>query len=234
MHCSSSYCVFVWFSHAVKSFIVLPNVQREFEEFYLSNQNNLCVGTFESVLWLLHSHHSITMFQVSCHRCGTHHGPPLMRLFPLTSSHHPKKIFLETKLSTLRSVCLNDRFSRSQHRFTSLTFDRQNQLGVRHQDTYSHSVDCTRVPWESLTLMVISLALVNGSHHWSVIKWFLPCSTSDHCIAWIESYFVEDEMKTLGICLKHSLLFPRLRWSFVYIAWIYICMVMAMLKFASV
>ena len=29
--------------------------------------------------------------------------------------------------------------------------------------------------------MVISLALVNGSHHWPVIKWFLPCSTSDHC-----------------------------------------------------
>ena len=46
---------------------------------------------------------------------------------------------------------------------------------------YSHSVDCTRVPWESFTSMVISLALVNGSHHWSVIKWFLPCSTSDHC-----------------------------------------------------
>ena len=29
--------------------------------------------------------------------------------------------------------------------------------------------------------MVISLAFVNGSHHWLVIKWFLPCSTSDHC-----------------------------------------------------
>ena len=22
---------------------------------------------------------------------------------------------------------------------------------------------------------------VNGSHHWTVIKWFLTCSTSDHC-----------------------------------------------------
>ena len=85
------------------------------------------------------------------------------------------------KFSTLKSVCLNDRFSCSQHRFTSLTFDRQNRLGVRHQDIYSHLVDGTRVPWESLTLMVISLALVNGSHHWPVIKWFLPCLTSDHC-----------------------------------------------------
>ena len=34
------------------------------------------------------------------------------------------EIVLETIFSTLRSVCLNDRFSRSQHRFTSLTFDR--------------------------------------------------------------------------------------------------------------
>ena len=92
-----------------------------------------------------------------------------------------REIVLETIFSTLRSVCLNDRFSFSRHRFTSLTFDRQNRLGVRHQDIYSHSVDCTRVPWESLTLMVISFALVNGSHHWPVIKWFLPCSTSDHC-----------------------------------------------------
>ena len=51
----------------------------------------------------------------------------------------------------------------------------------RHQDIYSHLVDCTRVPWESLTSMMISLALVNSSHHWPVIKWFLPCSTLDHC-----------------------------------------------------
>ena len=52
-------------------------------------------------------------------------------------------------------------------------------------------------------------------------------------ITWIESYFVEDETKTLGFCLKRSLLFPRLRWIFVCLAWIHIFMVMDMLKFAS-
>ena len=41
-------------------------------------------------------------------------------------------------------------------------------------------------------------------------------------------------MKTLGICLKRSLLFLRMWWSFVYLSWIHICMVMDMLKFASV
>ena len=71
-----------------------------------------------------------------------------------------REIVLETKLSTLRSICFNDRFSWSRHRLTSLTFDRYNHLGVRHQYIYSCSVDCTRVPWESLTSMVISLALL--------------------------------------------------------------------------
>ena len=146
-----------------------------------------------------------------------------------------QEIVLETIFSTLRSVCLNDRFSCSRHRFTSLTFDRQNRLGVRHQDIYSHSVDCTRVPWESLTLMVISLALVNGSHHWPVIKWFLPCSNSDHCnhMDRIVPCGRRDEDPGHWFKSTHCF-FPRLRWSFVYLAWIHICMVVAMLKFASV
>ena len=92
-----------------------------------------------------------------------------------------REIVLEKKLSTLRYVCLNDKLSHSRHRFTSLTFDRNIQQIVRYQIIYSHSRDCTRVPWESLTSLVISLALINGCHHWPIIKWFLPCSTSKHC-----------------------------------------------------
>jgi hypothetical protein len=48
--------------------------------------------------------------------------------------------------------------------FTSLTSDREIPSGVRHQLIYSQWMDCTIVPWESLTLMVISLTLVNGIH----------------------------------------------------------------------
>ena len=91
---------------------------------YLCSLHSLCVSIFESIIWLLHSHHSITMCWVSCRRCGTHHGPPSTRLFPSTSAHHPGNSLRNKKLSTLRSVCLNDRFSRSRHRFRSLTFDR--------------------------------------------------------------------------------------------------------------
>jgi hypothetical protein len=45
--------------------------------------------------------------------------------------------------------------------FSSLTPDWDIPLNVRPQLIYSHSLDCTSVPWESLTLMVISLTLVN-------------------------------------------------------------------------
>jgi hypothetical protein len=48
--------------------------------------------------------------------------------------------------------------------FSLLTPDREIPLSVRPQLIDSHSLDCTSVPWESLTLMVISLALVNGIH----------------------------------------------------------------------
>ena len=65
-----------------------PIFKGKLKKVYLCNQNSLCVSTFESVLWLLHSHHSKTMFRVSCHWCRSHHGPPSMRLFPSTWAHH--------------------------------------------------------------------------------------------------------------------------------------------------
>ena len=72
---------------------------------------------FESILWLRHLQHSITLFWVSCFRCGIHHGSPSTRQFLSTSAHHPQ-ISFRNEFNTLRSVCLNDRFSHSRHRFT--------------------------------------------------------------------------------------------------------------------
>jgi hypothetical protein len=48
--------------------------------------------------------------------------------------------------------------------FSLLTPDRKIPPSVRPQLINSHSLDCTRIPWELLTLMVISLALVNDIH----------------------------------------------------------------------
>ena len=144
--------------------------------------------------------------------------PSFDETIPIDIKSSSKNSLRNKNISTLRFVCINDRFSRSWHRFTSLTLDRKIQLSVRHHIIYSHLKYCTRLPWESLTSMVISLALVNDSHHWPVIKWFLPCSTSDHC----------NHMDIITLCGRRYE-DPRLRWSFVYLAWIHICMVVAML-----
>ena len=70
----------------------------DLKNFHLYNLHSLSVSIFESVLWLVHSHHSRTMFRVSCHRCGTHHGPPSMILFPSILSHHPGNSFRNKNL----------------------------------------------------------------------------------------------------------------------------------------
>ena len=123
MHCPPSHCVFVWSSHAAKSFVVPPDVQREVKKVYLCSQNSLCVSTFESVLWLLHSHYSRTMFEFHVVDVGF-----IMALLQREYSYRHQliiqEIVLEKNFSTLRSVCLNDKFSHSQNRFTSLTFYR--------------------------------------------------------------------------------------------------------------
>jgi hypothetical protein len=48
--------------------------------------------------------------------------------------------------------------------FTSLAPDRNIPSSVQLQLINSHLLDCTRVPCGSLTLMMISLALVNDIH----------------------------------------------------------------------
>jgi hypothetical protein len=58
-------------------------------------------------------------------------------------------------------------------------------MNVRPHLIYSHSLECTRVPWESLTSLVISLALVNDLPQGLVIKWFLPCLKSKHVFTYV-------------------------------------------------
>ena len=98
---------------------------------------------------------------VSCHLWGIHQGPPVMSFVSSTSTHYPE--------SRLRNYLVPWSFHASMagflafdSGFTSLTPDRKIPSDVRLQLIHSHSMDCTRVPWESLTSMVISLALVNG------------------------------------------------------------------------
>jgi hypothetical protein len=78
-----------------------------------------------------------------------------------TSTHYPKTR-LRNYLVPWNLHASMAGFLTFDNGFSSLTPDREIPLNVRPQLIYSHSLDCTSVPWESLTLMVISLALVNG------------------------------------------------------------------------
>ena len=110
-------------------------------------------------------HHTLFHLQnlllILCHWWGIHWGPPVTSFVPLTPAH-----YLETRLRNslvpwnLHASMAS--FLTFDSGFTSLIPDQKISSNVRLQLTHSHSMDCTTVPWESLTSMVISLALINS------------------------------------------------------------------------
>jgi hypothetical protein len=84
-----------------------------------------------------------------------------MSFVPSTSTHYPESR-LRNCLVPWSLHASMESFLTFDSGFTSLTPDRKIPSDVRHQIIYSQLMDCTIVPWESLTSMVISLALVNG------------------------------------------------------------------------
>ena len=74
--------------------------------------------------------------------------------------------------------------------------------------------------------MVISLTLVNSLHHWLVIKWFLPCSTSRHCNHMVRFVSLLVQLEDLGLsyiftqvvmefCFESYYTDPLLYWSWI-------------------
>ena len=121
-------------------------------------------------------------------------------------------------------------------RFPSLASDWNILSIVQLQIIHSQSGECTRVPWESLKLMVIYLTLVNNIHQWMIIKWFLSYSTSGHLFGWIELYYLGLEWRTWMVrySLENGPIF-RFQWIiFWVIAWIHIVCLVVILKFGSI
>ena len=61
-------------------------------------------------------------------------------------------------------------------------------MGVQLQLTVQILWIVLVVPWEPLTLWVVSLALLNDSHHWTIIKWFsimFNFNTSIHMLEFV-------------------------------------------------
>ena len=113
------------------------------------------------ILWLHVLFHFQTLLLISCHWWGIHQGPPVMSLVPSTSAHYPASRLRNYSVPWGLHASMAS-FLAFDNGFTSLALDRKIMSVVRHQLIYSQSMDCTIVPWESLTSMVISLTLVNG------------------------------------------------------------------------
>jgi hypothetical protein len=86
-----------------------------------------------------------------------------MSLFLSTSAHYPGTRLRNYLVPWSLHASMAGFFALDSG-FTSLIPDREIPSSVRPQLIYSHSLDCTIIPWGSLTSMVISLALVNGFH----------------------------------------------------------------------
>jgi hypothetical protein len=84
-------------------------------------------------------------------------------LFLSTSTHYPG-IRLRNQLGPWNLHASMAGFPAFNNGFSLLTSDQEIPPSVRLQLIYSHLLDFTSVPWESLTLMMISLTLVNGIH----------------------------------------------------------------------
>ena len=118
-------------------------------------QLHLCQSfSFELFYLLIH---------VSCWWWGIDHFPPSTSLFLSTSTHHPgirpTNHSLPWNLHALMVATLI-----FDNWFTSLTSD-QKILWMFNFNSFIHiSLECTIVPWDSSTLLVISLTFVNCIH----------------------------------------------------------------------
>jgi hypothetical protein len=84
-------------------------------------------------------------------------------IFLSTSTHYPGTI-LRNQLVPWNLHASMEGFLYFDSGFSLSTPNQKISPSVRLQLKNSHMLDCTSVPWESLTLMVISLTLVNGIH----------------------------------------------------------------------
>ena len=132
--------------------------------------------------------------------CGIHHGPPLTWSLPVDFSLLSSKLTERLPSSTLELACPNGKFFALDDKFTSLDFD-QVIPGVFDISSFIHILwTMFPVPWEPLSLLVVYLALVNGSHHWLVIKWLLSMFDFNTFIRMLEFVLWSGrlECKTLG------------------------------------
>ena len=128
MHCPLLHCVSVLSSHAAKPFCHATRCSKEIWRSFTFAMYTVFVSVSLSQSYGYYIH-------IIPELCFEFHVVDVGLIMALLqwdySCRHQliiQEIVLEKMFSTFRSVCLNDRFSRSRHRFTSLTFDQNIQL----------------------------------------------------------------------------------------------------------
>ena len=124
MHCPLSHCVSVPFSHASKSFCRAAWCSKGIWRSFTSAVYTTFVSVFLSQSYGYYIH---IIRELCSDFCVVDLGLIMALLRWDYSRQHQliiQEIALEKIFSTFIYVSLNDRFSRSWHRFTSLTFDR--------------------------------------------------------------------------------------------------------------
>lgn len=99
-----------------------------------------------------------------------HHGPPLTQSLPVDFNSLSEKLVERLPSSTLELACPNGKLFTLDDRFTSLAFDRVISSVFEFSSFIQIPWIVLLVPWEPLSLLVVSLTLVNGPHNWPVIK----------------------------------------------------------------
>ena len=124
MHCPLSHCVSVPSSHAAKYFCRPTRCSKGIWRIFTSAIYTVFVSVSLSRSYGYYIH----IIPKLCFEFRVVDVRLIMALLRQDYSRRHqliiREIVLETIFSTLRSICLNDRFSLARHRFTSLTFDR--------------------------------------------------------------------------------------------------------------
>jgi len=150
----------LWVNSA-KSLVVSFTCSREVHLKPILSRPSTIIHSLRVGLPYVQSNLQNALLLILCHWWGIHQGPPMKIFVPSTSAHYLGSRLRNYLVPWSLHASMSS-FLAFNSGFTSLTPDRKIQSDVQYQLIYSHSMDCTMVPWESLTSMVISLALVNG------------------------------------------------------------------------
>ena len=106
---------------------------------------------------------------------------------------------LETFVQYLGACIPQWKFLRIRWKVHNIGLRSSDSMGVRHQITIHIPWIVPIVPWEPLSLLMVSLMPINKFHHWLVIRWLYCMFDFNSHIHMLELVLVwVEEHKTLG------------------------------------